>query len=195
MRRLSSILAIGILPAVSLVIVTVALTARVLLYFPGNATFPVECALVFGAAVHRADDPGPGITRRTATAVRLLKEKKVQRLIFTGGKGSEAQQPEALVMRSLAMRLGVDPDVITVETEAASTWENLQFSRGLLQDCDSLVAVSDAYHLARIMYLAERQGWTDLSTVPSDRLPNVLFLGRSVLRELLAFFYYMIVPQ
>ncbi|TSC98139.1 MAG: hypothetical protein Greene101449_995 [Candidatus Peregrinibacteria bacterium Greene1014_49] len=68
-------------------IILTALTERIVLAFPGDAVFPVECGLVFGAAVHRSDDPGPGIMRRTVTAARLVHEGKIERLIFTGGRG------------------------------------------------------------------------------------------------------------
>ena len=54
---------------------------------------------------------------------------------------------------------GVDPDRITLEEEATSTWENLVYARPLVSDCSSIVGISDRYHLARIQYLAELQDW------------------------------------
>lgn len=180
----------------SLAAALLALTARILLAFPGDAVLPAECGLVFGAAVHRTDDPGPGITRRTSTAARLVHEGMVDRLIFTGGRGAASNESEAAVMRSVAMRRGVDPDLITLEEQATSTWENLVYARPLVSDCSSIVGISDHYHLARIQYLAELQGWGELPVYPADNPPNDAFTMRSVMREVAAMFYYMVVtPQ
>jgi hypothetical protein len=53
------------------------------------------CGLVFGAAVHSVADPGPGILRRVRTGVRLYHAGRIDRLIFTGGRGNTSQQSEA----------------------------------------------------------------------------------------------------
>jgi uncharacterized SAM-binding protein YcdF (DUF218 family) len=183
-----------VLAAIAVIVAIAALTLRVWDAFPGDAIFPVECGLVFGAAVHSGDDPGPGIMRRTATAARLMREGKVQRLIFSGGRGEESSQSEAAVMRRVAMRAGVDPDLILLEEESTSTWENLVYARPLVEDCGSIVGISDRYHLARIQYFAKIQGWGNLPAYPADNPPNDAFIIRSVIREILAMFYYMLVP-
>ncbi|OGJ59507.1 hypothetical protein A2881_01485 [Candidatus Peribacteria bacterium RIFCSPHIGHO2_01_FULL_55_13] len=177
----------------ALAIAILALTARILIAFEGDAFLPVECGLVFGAAVHRTDDPGPGITRRTSTAARLVHEGMVDRLIFTGGRGAASNESEAAVMRGVAMRRGVDPAIITLEEEATSTWENLVYARPLVADCASIVGISDHYHLARIQYLAQLQGWGKLPVYPADTPPNDAFTIRSVAREVAAMLYYMVV--
>jgi uncharacterized SAM-binding protein YcdF (DUF218 family) len=73
------------------------------------------------------------------------------------------------------------------------------YSRPLIADCETIVGISDGYHLARIRYLAELQGWGTLSTFPADSPPHGKFLLRSVLREIFAMVYYMtfvpVLPQ
>ena len=180
----------------ALSIVLGALTFRILHASVGIGALSAECGLVFGAAVHRTDDPGPGIMRRTATAARLVREGRLERLIFTGGKGEASNDSEAAVMRAVAMRQGIDPDLMTLEEQSTSTWENLVYSRPLVADCDSIIAVSDGYHLARIRYMADLQGWGTLPTFPADNPPNGEFLFRSVIREIAAMLYYMtILPR
>lgn len=176
-----------------LVIALTALTFHVWEAFLGDAVFPADCGLVFGAAVHRSDDPGPGIMRRTTTAARLVREGNVERLILSGGRGTTSVESEAAVMRGVAMRKGIDPEVITLEEESTSTWENLVHSRPLVADCVSIVGISDRYHLARIQYLAARQGWGTLPVYPADTPPDDLFLWKSVIREVFAMFYSMII--
>lgn len=193
LRPLRLLLPLAIYAGAAFLVPLVALTFRVWEAFPGDAAFPVECGLVFGAAVHRIDDPGPGIMRRTATAARLVHEGNIERLIFTGGRGAASNESEAAVMRGVAMRKGVDPDVITLEEQATSTWENLVYARPLVADCSSIVGISDRYHLARIRYLAELQGWGELPVYPADNPPNDAFTIRSVAREVVAMLYYMTV--
>lgn len=192
-RLLRPLLTLSFYAGIALFLATAALTFRVWEAFPGDAVFPAECGLVFGAAVHRTDDPGPGITRRTSTAARLVHEGMVDRLIFTGGRGAASNESEAAVMRGVAMRRGVDPDRIMLEEQATSTWENLVYARPLVSDCASIVGISDRYHLARIQYLAALQGWGELRVYPADNPPNDAFTIRSVAREVVAMLYYMLI--
>ncbi len=152
-----------------------------------------ECAIVFGAAVHSRSDPGPAITRRVRAGVTLLHEGRVDRLIFTGGKGSEFQASEAEVMRDLAIQaFNVATGSILLETSSSSTWENIVFTRPLLLECASLVAISDRYHLARINLIARRQG-IDLETYPATFPDSFSFFElRSIFRDMLGYAYYLI---
>lgn len=162
----------------------------VLSQFPGNAVFPVQCAVVFGSAVHNSDEAGPGIRRRTETAVHLLEEGSVARIIFTGGTGEGNRLSEARVMRNEALRLGVDPEILQMEEGAQSTWQNVKFVKSHVQDCESVVSISDRYHLARIRLTA----WLldlDTSVYPADRIALWHFEVRAVLREALGNLVYL----
>ncbi len=158
----------------------------------GNAVFPVDCAIVFGTAVWPVFDryglviasvPGPGIARRVSTAAHLLEEGSVRHLYLSGGKGEGNRQSEAEVMGEYAQSLGVPKSSITVEDRSRSTWENLQNTRPLTSRCDSVVAISDSYHLARIGLYAQVQGWPQVQTYPADRKPDLLFRAQNLLRE------------
>jgi vancomycin permeability regulator SanA len=184
--------AIGVLTVASLGIFVVS-------QFGGNAVFPVDCAVVFGAAVHGTGTAGPGITRRVTTAANLYHEGKVQKLILTGGKGDENKESEAHVMRKVALLQGVDFEDIVLEEEATSTIENIMLTTPLLTDCKSIVGISDRYHLARILSLSrmydlhERTSLvhdiTEFTIHPADTLPTRSFEIRAVLREVAAFLY------
>ncbi len=175
------------------IVTGVVLAAMILVWssFEGSdTTFPVDCAVVFGAAVRKGSEPGPGITRRTETAAKLYREGKVQKLVLTGGKGSGMKASEAAVMRGVAMLSGVSPEDIVLEEESQSTWENLEFSYPLVEDCESVIAVSDRYHLARIESIARQQGWGTLATYPAESPPFLLFELKSAIREALGIVYY-----
>ncbi|PIR48791.1 hypothetical protein COU80_03815 [Candidatus Peregrinibacteria bacterium CG10_big_fil_rev_8_21_14_0_10_55_24] len=189
LRLLLRALFLGVL----LALLTVsAVVLWVVLSFAGtNPTFPVDCAVVFGAAVHAQDSAGPGIDRRVRAAAELYRQNYITTLYFTGGKGSDYVESEASVMRKVAMLYGVAPEHIVLEEQASSTWENLAFSEPLLEGCTSVVGISDRYHLARIGLLSRMQGWEDLALYPAARQASVLFEVKSVLREAVAILYYL----
>jgi uncharacterized SAM-binding protein YcdF (DUF218 family) len=169
-------------------------TLFVISQFGGNAAFPIECAVVFGSAVHKTEQPGPGIRRRTETAVHLLEKGSVERLIFTGGLGEGNRLSEARVMRNEALRLGVDPTVMRIEEGATSTWQNVKFVVPFVKDCNSVVGISDRYHLARIRFTAWRQGLR-MAVYPAEQTANPFFEIRAIVREALGNLVYMINPE
>lgn len=160
--------------------------------FAGTAELPADCAIVFGAAVHRGNASGPGIQRRVETAVNLYKKDQITTLFMTGGKGNKTQDSEAEVMQRLAVTMGVPTSAIVLESQATSTWENLAYVRPLVlqEGCTSVIAISDAYHLARIQYLASQQEWGNLRTLSAERRPNRTFELRATVREALGLVYY-----
>lgn len=155
----------------------------------------VTCGIVFGAAVHKGDLPGPGISRRVRTAARLYQEGVLQHLILTGGKGEPGVESEAKVMEDVARKYGVAAGDLSLEEQARSTWENLLYSKPLTGSCTMVIAISDRYHLARIDYLASVQGWEDLRTLPSDDESTLPFELKSIGREVVALLYYMIITK
>lgn len=175
----------------------IALVSAIFLAFRGNADFPADCAVVFGAAVHKGNMPGPGITRRMHTAIELYRKGNVNHLILSGGRGGPFVESEAHVMRGLALRSGVDAVDISVEEKSQSTWQNLLYSRSLVTDagCHSVVGVSDRYHLARIRYFAWLQDWDYVQTFPATDTAPREFEFRSVIREALIIILYTFVED
>lgn len=158
--------------------------------FHGSAEFPADCGLVFGAAISGRNTAGPAIVRRVAGAAELWRNGDVNKLILTGGKGDSWRLSEAAVMRQEAIRYGVDGRDIFIEESARSTKENLAKSRIIIEKhCESVVAISDQYHLARIRLLAKKSGWGSLPTYGVPERP-ALGESRSVLREWAAYMYY-----
>lgn len=186
-RLLSRILLIVLVSGITLYLCSYTYVVR---SFSGNAVFPADCAIVFGAAVYRGTQPGPAITRRVGEAAQLYREGKVKRLIVTGGKGEGNTRTEGDVMRQQALLQNVKAQDITVEDQARSTWENLENTKNLTSTCSSVVAVSDQYHLGRIKLLAFRQGWRGLMTWPSENHPPVGLEQKGFAREVFAVLYY-----
>ncbi len=158
--------------------------------FVGNGEQKADCAIVFGAAVVGARLPGSAIIRRITKAVQLLQAGNVRKLVLSGGHGEGQPLSESEVMREQAHAQGVDDHLMLLESASRSTWENIAFSRPLLAQCSSVLAVSDRYHLARIRMIAYRQGWGSLAAVPATTGETSPTEGESELREILGILYY-----
>jgi len=140
-------------------------SAYVLSYFGGNAeSFPFDCAVVFGAAVHGRETAGPGITRRVSTAAALYRDRYIRTIYLTGGKGDALKASEAMVMRKVALLEGVAPEDVRVEENARSTWENLAYSREITQGCTDVLAISDPRGDAGVGTTGTLSGFTASNT-------------------------------
>lgn len=176
----------------AVLLICVVFLAIIFAHFRGNARFPVDCAIVFGTAVRLVPGErgaaasvtaGPGILRRVKTAADLYKKGNVKHIFLSGGRGEGMPESEAEVMRQIALSSGIADRDIVIEDRSTSTKENLLFTRNLTSDCQSTVAISDRYHLARIELLALLQGWV-LQTYPASPHADLAFEVQSVLREM-----------
>jgi hypothetical protein len=60
----------------------------------------------------------------------------------------------------------------------------------LTHDCESVLAISDRFHMARIRLLASREGWNSLRMAPTRLRPPRAHEVRSSLRETIGYVYY-----
>ncbi len=102
------------------------------------------------------------LRRRVERGVQLYQQRRAPVLVMTGGSAPEGQV-EAEVMRDLALRLGVPPGDIRLESSSRDTIENAGYTLALLCGDDphcvpDLIVVSARYHLARAERLFECAG-------------------------------------
>lgn len=188
LRRIAIVL---LLCGAACVLMLLTVTATILYHFNGDAVLPADCAIVFGAAVYANDRPGPAIVRRVATASNLYKEGKIRRLFLSGGRGGDMTgASEASVMREQAIEHGVKSSDIVLEESSRSTWDNIMYTRPLTSECQTVIGLSDRYHLARIELIAWRQGWS-LDTYSSEGTAVPGFEYYSIAREVAAYVYYL----
>ena len=111
------------------------------------------CAVVFGAAVWKGDQPSNALNDRTQAAIDLYKNRQVNCLIFSGG-ASKYGAHEVAVMGRLAREAGVPERRISYDYEGNNT---LATMLNLPKD-KPLVMVSNDFHMARIKLMAKRLG-------------------------------------
>ena len=110
-----------------------------------------ELAMVFAAA--NEED----LERRTRRGVELYREGFVPRLLVTGGGVLARKCPEAKQMAEIARRLGVPDCDLLVESRSSNTFDNVRFSRalleakGLLDGLSTVLLVSSEWHMRRVL--------------------------------------------
>ena len=113
-----------------------------------------------------------------------------KQLIFTGGFGNGARYSESQVARSYALKRGVPPQAILIETESRTTRQNLQQAAALMKahKFKRALIVSDPLHMARALRLARGMGIDALgSSTPTSRFRSFETRKRFLLQEVYFF--------
>lgn len=111
------------------------------------------CAVVFGAAVWKDDQPSNALNDRTQAAIKLYKNNQVTCLVFSGG-ASKFGSHEVTVMGNLAREAGIFQPAVEYDFKGKNTLATLY---NLAPNRD-YVLVSNDFHLARINLMAKRVG-------------------------------------
>lgn len=131
------------------------LIAYVCYYAQERAVTPAPATIVLGAAAW-GNKPSPVFKERIRHAVHLYQTHTTQKLIFTGGALRADVPSEGEVGARWAIKLGVAPEDTAYEGTSRDTWHNLKNAHVILQQqqIDSVILVSDYFHLARAGIMA-----------------------------------------
>ncbi len=135
---------------------------------------PAPATIVLGAAAW-GNKPSPVFKERIRHAVHLYQTNTTQKLIFTGGALRDGIPSEGEVGARWAIRLGVAPEDTAYEGTSRDTWYNLKNAQVILQQqqIDSVILVSDYFHLARAGIMARDLGLhVQLSPTPTSKFNN-----------------------
>jgi uncharacterized SAM-binding protein YcdF (DUF218 family) len=144
---------------------------------------PRNAIVLLGAGTERAKgaetvEPGMFSYGRIVKATELYNACRhageTCKLVVTGGDPRDNGTSEAAVYRDTLERLGVNAADIVLEPNSMNTWQNAQFTSGLLKklDADQVVLVSSGFHLRRgALYFAHFG--VDAKLVSADHLAAV----------------------
>ena len=109
-----------------------------------------DCIVVFAGGVGESGNAGQGYEERVGYAVELYKEGYARNLIFSSGYMYVFEEP--LVMKALAVSLGVPENAIILEDRASGTYENVKFTEEILSKngWEEILLVSSPYHMRRV---------------------------------------------
>ena len=117
-----------------------------------------DVIVVFGGGVGESGKPGEGYIERLGRAVDLYKKGYAKHIIFSSGYTYVFQEPQ--IMKAIAVSLGVPEDAITLEENAGNTYENVKFTRDIMNKMRwrSALLVSSPYHMRRVSLVYHKIG-------------------------------------
>lgn len=150
---------------VALVLVTVTLFGSFLALYGrnDNADYKEETVIVLGCGI-RGERVSVGLAKRLNKAYEYYERNPEVTIIVSGGQGPQEDIPEALAMKRYLVEKGIPEDKIIMEDKSTSTIENFRFSHEIMKEKGlsetSVVFVTNAYHIYRGAYYAEKEGLT-----------------------------------
>lgn len=105
---------------------------------------------------------------RLVCGVNLFNQAAAPLLVLAGGVSDPFLHTPAVasVIKDQALRLGIPPNAIMIETHSRTTAENAVEVRRLLPDAQRIVLTSSAYHLPRAVALFKKQGFAEVIPAP-----------------------------
>lgn len=93
--------------------------------------------IVLGAGLLNGTTVSPLLAKRINKAISFYEaqfkaKKTAPRLLMSGGQGSDEKLPEAVAMKEYAVAQGVPEGEILVETNSTTTYENMKFSKEIM---------------------------------------------------------------
>ena len=117
-----------------------------------------ECILVLGASVTSDGVPSPILQDRLDTAIDLYNKGVAPKLLLSGDNGQMVYN-EVKAMQNYALEAGVDEDDIYLDHAGFSTYESIYRAKYIFK-VDSMIVVTQTYHLYRSLYGCRRMGIT-----------------------------------
>jgi uncharacterized SAM-binding protein YcdF (DUF218 family) len=127
-----------------------------------------NAVIVLGARVNYNNHLNPCLVARVEHGASLLKAGLAKFLIVSGGTDVEDGANEANAMREMALAAGISSEQIILESKATSTFENLEFSKTILEtrNLKSVIVVTEPYHMPRAAMIARKLS-LDFSSSPA----------------------------
>ena len=154
-----------------------------------------DCILVLGCGVRPDGTPSLMLTDRLETGIALYRAGVAEKLLMSGDHGTE-DYDEVNTMKNIAKESGVPSADIFMDHAGFSTYDSIYRAKNIF-GAESIITVSQKYHLYRAIYIAKKLGAESLG-VAGDLNPYGGQLKRDI-REIIArdkdFFKCIIKPE
>ncbi len=152
-----------------------------------------DVILVLGAAV-TGNQPSGQLEARLQQAITLYEAGLAPKLLLSGDNGGPYYN-EPAVMKAYALDHGIPAEDIFLDHNGFSTYESIIRAHEIYQ-AKSMIIVSQPYHLARSLYLADRVGIDSVASGPDANYRNRLYYAaREALAQIKDFFVGLVQPQ
>jgi uncharacterized SAM-binding protein YcdF (DUF218 family) len=145
-----------------------------------------DAIIVMGAAIN-----SPSLYNRSLEALNLYEAGYAEVLVLSGGRISDKDISEAGYMQKAIQSKASKPLNFILEEESRSTFENLKNSKAKFPEAQSVIIVTDKYHLARAVLLAKRLGFKQVFWSAPKAEYSKQKLQYQYLREVVAMMAYL----
>lgn len=188
----------GLVIVFFVVLVTAGLLAtRIYSYSNTRSDGPADAAIVLGAAVW-STGVSPVFEERINHGIDLYRNRKVRKLIFTGGQGNSNEPTESSAARHYAMQRGVPASDILIEEKSHTTYENILYAKQVADGngLRKVLIVSDPLHMKRAVSMALDVGLdADPSPTPTTRYQGFASQARLLAHETYYYVGYLLRRQ
>ncbi|WP_456275252.1 YdcF family protein [Bacillus sp. AK128] len=122
--------------------------------------------VVLGAKIN-GEEMSLALHYRVLIATQYLKENPTTQVVVSGGQGPGESITEAEAMKRYLLNEGIEEQRILTEDQSTTTFENLSFSKELLDSTKQVIIVSSDFHLYRSTIIANRLGYEQIYTLPA----------------------------
>ncbi len=143
----------------------------------------LDYIIVLGAQVYE-NGPSVVLKFRLEEAIAYLEENPDTKCILSGGQGHNEPFVEAVGMADYLMKHGISEERLLLETESATTAQNISNSRKMIEQNASVGIVTNNFHVFRAVRIAEKQGMEKVCGIAADT--TKLYLPNNMLREFFA---------
>lgn len=128
-----------------------------------------DAIVVLGAAQYNGK-PTPVFAARLDKGLELYKEGMAPKVVVSGGKQDADRVTEATAGANYLIARGVPDSAILREVHATNTWEELDSISTILKkrNLNSVILVSDGFHLARAATIAKQFGLSATTAVATE---------------------------
>jgi uncharacterized SAM-binding protein YcdF (DUF218 family) len=131
--------------------------------------------VVLGAGI-RGVEPSHALYKRLEKSLDLINTYKDIKVVVSGGQGPGESIPEAEAMKRYLVSNGVSPERIIKEEKSTNTFENLKFTKAIIDPDNknvSITIVTSNFHILRSKLLASRFGFVSYG-YSSKILPQLI---------------------
>jgi uncharacterized SAM-binding protein YcdF (DUF218 family) len=142
--------------------------------------------LTMGAKVRKDKTPGSNLRKRLNLTLEILNTRDDINVIVSGGQGSDEPISEGECMKTYLIQNGISEERIMVENNATNTVENVKNSLEFIKENQTVVFVSNSFHIPRIKYIAKKLNLKNCRYygVPDQ---NLMVLYNTMVREYMSY--------
>ena len=144
--------------------------------------------LVYGAGLE-GDQPGKALQKRLNKTLELYESCEGAYIIVSGGQGDNEVRSEASAMKEYLCERGAPEERVIVEERSRNTVQNIRYSFEIIEKEGlsgyTVVSVSNAFHIPRIILLCDRMGHESVPALAED--PDQRFIFATLVREYMSY--------